>query len=69
VIAANVRAAREAHGWSQDELAQKARLRRCRIDSLERGEAGRNLNLDNLGRLADALGIEPVDLCRRNRRP
>ena len=67
VIAANVKAAREARGWTQDELAGKARLRHCRIDSLEQGVAGRNANVDNIARLAKALGLEPADLFGRNR--
>lgn len=57
---ANVRAAREARGLSQQDLAQKARLHRCRIDSVEAGT--RSVDIDNLERLSDALGLEPADL-------
>jgi transcriptional regulator with XRE-family HTH domain len=60
VFAANLKAAREARGLSQEELAKLAQLYRCRIDTVERGE--RNIDLDNILRLADALGIEPGEL-------
>jgi transcriptional regulator with XRE-family HTH domain len=60
VFAANLKAAREARGLSQEELAKLAQVYRCRIDTVERGE--RNIDLDNILRLADALGIEPGEL-------
>ena len=60
VLAANLKAARQARGLSQDELAKAARLHRCRVDSVEAGT--RNIDIDNVERLADALGIEPADL-------
>jgi transcriptional regulator with XRE-family HTH domain len=53
-FALNVKTAREARGMSQDELSRKARLYRCRIDSIERGT--RNVDLCNMVRLARALG-------------
>jgi transcriptional regulator with XRE-family HTH domain len=65
VFAAAIAAEREKRGLSQDELARLARLRRCRIDAVERGT--RNIDLANMARLADALGIEPSDLFKRNR--
>jgi ribosome-binding protein aMBF1 (putative translation factor) len=64
VIGRNVRRERERLGLTQDELARKARLVRCRIDSVERGVAGRNVNADNLERLADALGVKAAELFR-----
>ena len=66
VFAANVRAARQARGWSQDELAEKARLLHCRLDTLEAG-GGSDVNLANMARLAKALGVDLSELCRRNR--
>jgi transcriptional regulator with XRE-family HTH domain len=55
-----VRARREAIGVSQEALAQKARLHRTYVGSVERGE--RNVTLKNIYVLAHALGISIVDL-------
>ena len=48
-----VRSAREARGWSQEQLAEKAQLDRMYIGGVERGE--RNLALLNVNKLALAL--------------
>ena len=61
-FAANLRAAREAQGLSQEALAHDAGLHRTYIGSVERGE--RNVSIDNIERLARALGLEPADLMR-----
>jgi transcriptional regulator with XRE-family HTH domain len=45
---------------SQDELAIKADLHRTYIGSVERGE--RNICLNNIFKLADALEVSPKDL-------
>ena len=52
-----VRSIREAAGLSQEALAEKAGLHRTYISSLERGH--RNVGLDNILRLAVALGVQP----------
>lgn len=62
-FAANLRAARVARGLSQEALAHDAGLHRTYIGSVERGE--RNISIDNIERLARALGVEPADLMRR----
>jgi transcriptional regulator with XRE-family HTH domain len=49
-----VRGAREARGWTQEELAAEADLDRTYIGGIERGE--RNLALLNVNKLAVALG-------------
>lgn len=49
-----VRRAREARGWSQEELGHEAGLDRTYIGGIERGE--RNLALLNVNKLAVALG-------------
>jgi transcriptional regulator with XRE-family HTH domain len=49
-----VRAAREARGWSQEDLAYEAGLDRTYVGGIERGE--RNIALLSLNKLARALG-------------
>lgn len=52
-----VRALREAAALSQEALAARAGLHRTYVSSLERGR--RNVGLDNVLRLAWALGVAP----------
>jgi transcriptional regulator with XRE-family HTH domain len=51
---------RLARGLSQERLAELAGLHRTYISSLERGQ--RNVSLDNIHALADALAVRPADL-------
>jgi transcriptional regulator with XRE-family HTH domain len=62
-FATNLRREREARGLSQESLAHEAGLHRTYVGSVERGE--RNISIDNVERLAKALGVEPADLMRR----
>lgn len=55
-----VRHFRKRAKLSQDGLAEKADLHRTYIGSVERGE--RNISLQNIFRLADALGVSASEL-------
>jgi len=54
IFGQNLRRKRETLGISQEDLAEKAELHRTYIGSVERGE--RNVSIDNMERLAVAVG-------------
>ena len=62
---ANVRRLRQAKGLSQEGLAQMAGIHRTYIGSVERGE--RNVSIDNMERIAAALGASIADLLSSNK--
>lgn len=54
-LAANIKRLRHEQGISQEALADLAHLHRTYVGSIEREE--RNLSLDNVERIARALGV------------
>jgi transcriptional regulator with XRE-family HTH domain len=58
-----VRDLRDERGISQEVLASEIGLHRTYIGSIERGE--RNVSLNNIVRIASALGVRASDLLTR----
>ena len=55
IFARNLRRYRRMRDISQEELALQAEMSRSYISGIERGE--RNVSIDNMGQLAQTLGI------------
>ncbi len=53
-----IRELREARGWSQVELADRAGVRQATISAIER-RTTRSVDFAVLEQLADALGVDP----------
>jgi len=62
LLAINIIRLRAARGWSQEALAFEAGLHRTFIAHVERH--ARNISLDNIERIAGALGIEVFELLK-----
>ena len=65
ILAANLRRLRMQRGWSQEALAARAGIHRTYVSSVETGQ--RNIAIDNICRLAWALGVEGADLLAKSR--
>lgn len=57
---ANVRAARDARGWTQEDLSGRSGLAVVQVSRIERGK--REIRLTTLLRLADAFDMRPDEL-------
>src|SRR6266850_2165633 len=66
LIAANLRRLRALRGLSQEALADRAGMHRTYLGSVERAE--RNVSIDNVCRLAWALGVDVRRLLTSKRR-
>lgn len=60
IFATRLKEFRVRKSLSQEELADIAGLHRTYVGSVERGE--RNISIDNMDRLASALGVQLKDL-------
>ncbi len=58
----NVRAARQKLGWSQEQLAFEAGIKRSYLSEVEGGK--RNPTLDVVERIANGLNLSPSELLR-----
>ncbi|MBU7440929.1 helix-turn-helix domain-containing protein [Paraburkholderia fungorum] len=59
-LASSLRRLRAERGWSQEELAARCALDRSFLAHVERG--ARNISIDNIEKLAHALGVKIADL-------
>ena len=59
-LALRLRQLRRAKGWSQEALAEEADMHRTYLAGIERSL--RNPSLENLAKLANALGISLAEL-------
>jgi transcriptional regulator with XRE-family HTH domain len=62
VFATNLRRLRNARKLSQDDLAYEAEVSRSYLSQLEKGAFYASLKI--LGRLANALNVEPAELLK-----
>ena len=60
ILAENVRVIRARRQWSQEAVANAAGMQRSYIGDIERGKV--SIGLDNLGKLAVALGVSAASL-------
>jgi ribosome-binding protein aMBF1 (putative translation factor) len=66
ILAVNLRKARYAKGFSQEELAGRAGISARYVGGIEQAKYAASVRV--LGKLAVALHIDPCDLIRRARR-
>ena len=62
IFATNLRRLRHAKGLSQDDLAYEAKVSRSYLSQIEKGAFFASLKI--VGRLAEALKVEPAELLK-----
>ncbi|MGC1862268.1 MAG: helix-turn-helix domain-containing protein [Methylocella sp.] len=67
ILAKNMRRLRAERGLSQEALAHECGINRTYLSAVERAE--RNVSIDNIGRIATGLGVEPWTLLQDNLSP
>lgn len=65
MLAFHLKSLRRARGMSQEEVAHRAGIDRTYVSALERSVY--NASIDVVDRLATALGVDVVDLLRRDK--
>jgi transcriptional regulator with XRE-family HTH domain len=65
-MAKNLRRKRRDHQMTQEELAERAGLSARYVGAIELGDVSASVTV--LGRIAEALGVEPGELLRRSSR-
>ena len=65
ILAKNMRRLRAARGLSQEALAHECGINRTYLSAVERAE--RNVSIDNMERLAVALGVALPELLREGK--
>ena len=60
VFSNNLKKYRNSQGLSQEKLAEMCGLHRTYLSSVERSQ--RNISIENIQRIADALGVETYKL-------
>jgi transcriptional regulator with XRE-family HTH domain len=63
IVATRVRQVRNARGWTQEDLSDKVGLSVRYIGQIERNRASPSVRV--LGRLSQALGVDPAELLTR----
>lgn len=64
VMARNLRRKRHDQKLTQEELAERSGLSARYLGAVERSDVSASVTV--LGRIADALGVEPAELVRRS---
>lgn len=62
ILGRNVRHYRQLRGMTQEEVGLSIDMERSYVSDLERGK--RNPSVRAVGRLAEALGVQPFELLR-----
>jgi transcriptional regulator with XRE-family HTH domain len=62
ILAKNMRRLRATRGLTQEALAHDSKINRTYLSAIERSE--RNVSIDNIGRIAKGLDIEPWKLLK-----
>ncbi len=63
ILSTNIKKYRKCCGLSQEDLAEQCGLHRTYISDIERCK--RNVSIDNIAKIAKALGVDPSELLKR----